>query len=230
VLIDLAADEHRQGLQRDDAPAAPELFAAGKDERPVDRFGMRAFDRLHRRRYFGGRQVDTFPGCDGDRTGEWPRGGRNRNTDAIEAGYVGDPGDAELPDQRSQALPRLLRGKRAMGSSEVPLWSPRFREVESDAVLPPFARRSRRPDRLNLPENDRTREDKKNKELDLDRMSVWLMNHDLSIGSLFLRAAHVSGTFYADLPLPERGDKSPLKSEIFLICERSLSYRQHWLV
>jgi hypothetical protein len=70
----------------------------------------------------------------------------------------------------------------------------------------------------------------KREELDLDRMSVWLMNHDLSIASLFLRAAHVSGTFYADLPLPERGDKSPLKSEIFLICERSLSYRQHWLV
>jgi hypothetical protein len=121
MLVEPVAGRARQAGDVDDGVAVREVRAARQLERPIDPLGMKSLDGFHQARGRRRREVESL--ALGDRDGARVRSADHDhgNADAVEAGHIGDPGDAHRRHQRLHARHGLLRRHQPVRADAVSL-------------------------------------------------------------------------------------------------------------
>ena len=94
VRMETAVGPARQGVEIDQAMRPGELAGAAELERQLDALGVVQLDRFHHAGGLGGLEGQSLALGHGERTRVRPAYHDYRNADPIQAGDIGDPGDA----------------------------------------------------------------------------------------------------------------------------------------
>ena len=121
VRMEAAPGQARQGVEIDQAMRPGELAGAAELERQLDALGVVQLDRFHHARGLGRVQGQSLALGHGERARVRPAYHDHRDADPIEAGDIGDPGDAHGREVRLHAGQRGRGIDRAVSAAPVGL-------------------------------------------------------------------------------------------------------------